>query len=190
MAADTPEQELDGDGLVVQKYAAKVLVVLPAEGFGDQILRYARSTLYNVHVGTTSVAARADDVVKGRLQDEFLVDEPLAGTSMEGYVGIVVAGGEGPCVLAEDPKVLELLREAGRDGKLVGAWGNALAALVRAGLVKGRRVTGDASLRAEVSRAGGSFTGREIEVAKNVVTARDEGAGTRFGQALAEVVRI
>ena len=49
------EQELDEDGLIVQKYHAKVLVVMPPEGFGDQILRYARSSLYNVHVGSTSV---------------------------------------------------------------------------------------------------------------------------------------
>jgi hypothetical protein len=41
-----------------------------------------------------------------------------------------------------------------------------------------------------VRRAGGRYTGRETEVSGNVITARDEGAGMRFGKALAEVVRI
>jgi len=33
-------------------------------------------------------------------------------------------------------------------------------------------------------------TGREIETSGHIITARDEGAGMRFGQALAERVRI
>ena len=31
------DQELDEDGLVVQQYDSTVLVVLPAEGFGEQL---------------------------------------------------------------------------------------------------------------------------------------------------------
>ena len=92
MAHDAPEQELDEDGLAVRKYLSRVLVVLPPEGFGDQILRYARSSLYNVHVGTVSAAADPDKAVKGRLQDEFLVDEGIAGQDMSRYSGILALG--------------------------------------------------------------------------------------------------
>ena len=92
--------------------------------------------------------------------------------------------------MAEDAKVQDLLRAADRDGKLIAGWGDALAALARAGVVKGHKVTGDARFEPLVVDAGGKFTGREIVVSKHLVTARDEGAGIRFGQALAEVVRI
>jgi putative intracellular protease/amidase len=186
----TAEEELDEDGLVVQKYSSTVLVVLPPTGFGEQILRYARSSLYNVHVGTWSVSSLDDDVVKGRLQDEFMVDAPLAGAVMADYSGILIAGGEGECLLAREARVLELLREAARDEKLIGAWGNGLEALLRAEVVRGRRLTGPVELADAVRRAGGRYTGRETEVSGNVITARDEGAGMRFGKALAEVVRI
>ena len=37
-----------------------VLVVVPPSEFGDESLRYARSSLSNVHVGTRSVSTRAD----------------------------------------------------------------------------------------------------------------------------------
>ena len=190
MAHDAPEQELDEDGLAVRKYDSQVLVVLPKKGFGDQILRYTRSSLYNVHVGTWSTSSAEGGLVVGRLQDEFVVDQSLSEVTLEAYSGIVVAGNEGDCELAQDAKILDLVREADRAGKLIGTWGNALAVLVRAGVVRGRRVTGDGSLREEVSKAGGRYTGREIEVSKNLVTARDEGAGMRFGQALVEAVRI
>ena len=188
--ADAKDQELDEDGLVVQKYNSKVLVVMPPEGFGDQILRYARSSLYNVHVGTTSVACDAEAEVTGRLQDSFLVDEGLDGQSMDSYSGVLVVGCEGENPLAGEPRVLELIRAADRDGKLIATWGNGLAALARAGVVRGRKVTGAAACRQEAVAAGARFSGREVVVAEHLVTARDEGAGMRFGQALVDLVRI
>jgi len=188
--ADTKEQELDEDGLVVQKYESVVLCVLPQEGFGDQILRYARSALYNVHVGTWSVSMAPDEPVTGRLQDEFLVDAGVASADMSRYSGILIAGSEGKSSLAEDAKTLQLVRDAAAEGKLIAAWGNALEVLINAGVVKGKKVTGDRSLADAARKGGGKFTGRQVEIAGSIVTASDEGAGMRFGQALAELVRI
>ena len=187
---ESADQELDEDGLVVQKYTSMVLVVVPPEGYGDQTLRYARSSLYNVHVGTHSVSTVAEDLIKGRLQDEFMVDFALAEADMARYSGILIAGSDGPATLANDAKVLQLLREAHAAGKLIAGWGNALEVLARAGVVKGRRVTGSAEFEQLARENGAKYSGRQIEVSKNVVTARDEGAGMRFGQALAEIVRI
>ena len=62
-----PDAELDADGLVVQKYHSMVLVVVPAHDFGDECLRYARSSLYNVHVGTRVVSVQSQEAVRGRL---------------------------------------------------------------------------------------------------------------------------
>jgi putative intracellular protease/amidase len=184
------QDDLDEDGLVVQKYESIVLIVLPPEGFGDQILRYARSCLYNVRVGSHSVSTVTDEFVKGRLQDEFLVDYALADAAMDDYSGILIAGGEGTPTLSENGKVLDLVRAADRDGKLIAGWGDAALTFARAGVVKGRKVTGDSRYADAVTQAGGKFTGRQVEANKNFITASDEGAGMRFGQALAEVVRI
>ena len=73
---------------------------------------------------------------------------------------------------------------------MVATWGNGLAALTRAGVVRGRKVTGSDSCKDEALKAGARFSGREVVVASHLVTARDEGAGMRFGQALADKVRI
>jgi len=188
--SESEEQELDEDGLVIQKYDSTVLVVLPAKGFGEQILRYARSSLYNVHVGTYSVCTVTDELIEGRLQDEFMVDGPLSEASMESYSGILVAGSEGASGLAQDPQVLALVKAAHADGKLVAGWGDAVEVLAQAGVVKGSRVTGAATYKGLVEQQGGKYSGREIQASGNIITARDEGAGMRFGQALAERVRI
>lgn len=192
MAQAKPDQdaELDEDGIVVQKHRSMVLVVVPAQDFGDESLRYARSSLHNVHVGTRVVSTTYDQEVKGRLQDEFLVDGLLADESMAAYSGLLFAGGEGAAHLADDPDAVRLAREAAQAGKLLAAWGHGVEILARAGVLKGVKVTGDPSVRDAVERAGGKYTGRQLEKRGAVVTARDEAVGMRFGKALAEVVGI
>ena len=189
MAADT-EQELDEDGLVIQKYDSVVLVIVPPEKFGEQTLRYARSSLYNIHVGTRSVSGATDGLVKGRLQDEFQVDGELAEAAMGDYAGVIVVGCDGPHPYVTDAHCHGLLRAADSAGKLIGAWGNALAVLSAAGVVKGCKVTGRVDLKDAAEAAGGKYTGRETEISGHLVTSRDESAGMRFGQALAKVVRV
>lgn len=183
-------QELDADGLPIQTYISTVLVVVPSKDFGEQALRYARSCLHNVHVGTRSVSTEYDEMVKGRLQDEFLVDGKIAGVSLDGYSGVIFAGGKGALELAENADALRLAREAQAGGKLIGAYGEALAVLVRAGVVKGKKVTGSKQFADDVKRAGGKYQTAQLVTSGTLVTALDESAGMRFGKALAAVVEI
>ena len=185
-----PDAELDADGLVVQKYRSMVLVVVPARDFGDECLRYARSSLYNVHVGTRVVSVQSAVAVHGRLQDEFLVEGTLAEEDTETYSGVVFAGGEGALDLARNEDALRLARGAARAGKLIGAWGHAVAVLGAAGLLKGRRVTGHPSIRDGLRQNGAKVSTRQVEVDGNLVTGIDESSGMRFGKALATLVGI
>ena len=187
---DDADPTLDEDGIQIKTYVSQVLIVVPTKDFGEQALRYARSCLLNVHVGTRSVSPQFDEMVVGRLQDEFLVDQPLAGISLDGYSGVIFSGGGGALELAGDQDAQRLAREAVRDGKLIGAFGEALAVLVNAGVVKGQRVTGPRAMQADVKRAGGKYTSRQVVTSGKLVTAIDESAGMRFGKALAAVVDI
>lgn len=184
------DEEKDEHGLTVQKYTSRVLVVVPSSGFSEETLRHARSSLFNVHVGTWCVSSRADETITGRLQDLFLVDGPLSEVDFDDFSGVVLVAGTGDAELAQDPAVLELVRAARRDGKLLAAWGTSVAVLLRAGVAKGLKLTGARSLADDVRRAGARYTGVEVQRDGTVVTARDESAGLRFGKALAQVVAI
>ena len=184
------EPEKDADGLVVQKYTSLVLVVVPPRDYGDQALRHARSSLYNVHVGTHSVSTNPYDLIKGRLQDEFMVDGDIAAARMDGYSGVVFIGGEGALELVENPDAQRIAREAAAADKMIGAWGHAVAILARAGILKGKRVTCDPSVKDAVVAAGAKWSGRQLERDENLVTAADEAVGMRFGKTLAQIVGI
>lgn len=187
---DTAKTELDEHGLVVHRYTSTVLVVVPPSGYSETTLRYARSALFNVHVGTRVVSSQDGAFLRGELQDEFQVDGSLAQETLEPYSGLILCGGRGAAWLAEQPDVLRLAREAHQQDKLIGAWGIATGALARAGVVKKKRVTGDPSLRGALEDAGARFRGTQVERDGKLVTGLDDAAGFRFAKALVQVVGI
>jgi protease I len=184
------EGEKDADGLVIQKYTSMVLVVVPPVDFAEQTLRHARSSLYNVHVGTYSVSTNAKDLIKGRLQDEFMTDGDISAVNMADYSGVVFVGGEGAAQLFDDADAQRLAREARAAEKMIGAWGHAVGILAKAGILKGRRVTGAPEIAELLVKNGAKYTGRQLERDGLLVTAADEAVGIRFGKTLAQIVGI
>jgi len=187
---DNEATNVDADGIQIQSYTAMVLVVVPPTNFDEQTLRQARSSLYNVHVGTYSVSSETEDMVTGRLQDEFLADGALKDAKLEDYAGVVFVGGEGATALADDPDAIRLAREAAAADKLIGAWGHSVAVLAKAGVIKGKKITGDPEIADLVKQAGGKFTGRQIEQAGKIATSQDAAVALRFGKLLAQIVAI
>lgn len=190
MSKKEAKAELDAQGLVIHTYLSTVLVVVPPSGFDEVTMRYARSALFNVHVGTRVVTAQDGAFVKGDLQDELQVDASLAEQRMDEYSGLILCGGQAAGWHAEQADVLRLAREAAAQDKLIAAWGLALGALAKAGVVKRKRVTGERSLKGALEAAGARYTGTQVERDGKLVTALDDAAGFRFGKALVQVVRI
>jgi putative intracellular protease/amidase len=188
--AGSGEAEKDADGLVIQKYTSMVLIVVPPADYAEQTLRHARSSLYNVHVGTSSVSTNTKDLIKGRLQDEFMVDGDISGAKMDGFSGVVFVGGEGAVALFDNSDAQRLAREALAQGKMIGAWGHAVGILAKAGILKGRRVTGALEIAQLLVQSGAKYSGRQLERDGDLVTAADEAVGIRFGKTLAQIVGI
>lgn len=186
----TADENLDEDGLVIQKYEHMVLVVVPSEGYSEETLRYARSALLGVHVGTRTVSNEADETIMGRLQDEFLADGPLEGESMDDYAGLILVDGGPDSAMLSDPAVLALAKAAHSQQKLLAAWGHSVKVLAAVRAVNARRVTGADAVKADVKRGGGKFTGTEWERDGHIVTARDDSAGFRLGKAMVQVIAL
>lgn len=184
------KEQLDEHGLVVHRYTSSVLVVVPPAGFAETTLRYVRSALFNVHVGTRVVSSQDGAFLRGELQDEFQADGGLESERMEPHSGLVLCGGAGAHWLAESADVQRLVREAQAQDKLIGAWGLAVLALAKAGVARRRRVTGERAARSALEAAGARYTGTQVEVDGKLVTGLDDAAGFRFGKALVQVVRI
>jgi protease I len=184
------ETELDEHGLVIHRYESTILVVVPAGGYAETTLRYARSALFNVHVGTFAVSSNDEDLIVGELQDEFQADGNISEASMGDYAGLLVAGGPGAVEMAENADARRLASEAQAQGKLIGAWGEGTGLLAAAGVVSKKKVTGHPAMKKALEAAGARYTGTQVQKDGKLVTAYDDAAGFRFGKALVQIVAI
>ncbi len=188
--AATSDAELDEHGLVIHRYESTILVLVPANGYAETTLRYARSALFNVHVGTTTVSSNDEDLIVGDMQDELQADGKLSEAKMEDHAGVLVVGGPGSLEMAENPDARRLVAEAAAQDKLIGAWGQGVSLLAAAGVVAKKKVTGDPAAKSALEKAGARYTGTQLQRDGKLVTAFDDAAGFRFGKALVQVVAI
>ena len=103
------------------------------------------------------------------------------------YVAVIFVGGHGARQYWDDPRALAIAREAHGAGAIVGASRQAVVVLARAGLLGGRRATTLASQADEVERAGGRYTGAEVEVDDGVVTLRNSRRVFRFARTIRDL---
>jgi protein deglycase len=105
------------------------------------------------------------------------------------YDGIIFPGGrKNAMALAAHPKVVDLAQKHCRAGKLVAAICAAPSHVLgeAAGLLKGKRATGDPSFNEKLSASGAIITGDVVTVDGNIITAMGPGAALPFALQLAE----
>jgi protease I len=92
--------------------------------------------------------------------------------SAEEFDGLVVPGGYAPDILRRFPEVLRLVKEADRQGRVLGAICHAGWVLCSAGVLRGRTVTCFSAIKDDVVNAGATYVDREVVRDRNLVTSR------------------
>ncbi|HET6203475.1 MAG TPA: DJ-1/PfpI family protein [Planctomycetota bacterium] len=156
----------------------RALLLLPQEGFDDETYRHVRAYLGNRGV-EARVASGALSLAKGERVDETAPDLALDAVDPASFDAAIVIGGEGGASLADDPRAHRILRGVAEKGGVVGAAGSGVLVLARAGLLKGKKVTGDASQIGQLVESGARWKGGEVVTDGRCVTA-GPGAGLRF----------
>ncbi|PIQ83197.1 MAG: protease [Candidatus Omnitrophica bacterium CG11_big_fil_rev_8_21_14_0_20_63_9] len=88
------------------------------------------------------------------------------------FDGIIVPGGYAPDLLRRHPAVLQLVREASQQGKVIGAICHAGWVLCSADVLRGKTVTCFSAIRDDVVNAGATFVDREVVRDGNLITSR------------------
>ncbi len=102
-----------------------------------------------------------------------------------GLDAVIIPGGNSTAALQSDTMVLTLLMEMQEAGKPIGAVGNGAMVLASAGLVDGKRVTGDFRIKRALEEYGATFFGQGLVVDRNVVTSQSEKNLPHFVEAIA-----
>lgn len=86
--------------------------------------------------------------------------------------GVVIPGGYAPDRMRRHPAMVELVRRAGAEGKVVAAICHAGWMLCSAGIVRGRRATCFFGIKDDLINAGADYVDREVVRDGNLITSR------------------
>ena len=160
----------------MQDIKGKRIAVLATDGFEqselEQPVAHLRAAGAEVHV----VSLKPGEIRGWQGKDwgrAVPVDAVLSEVSATDYDAIVLPGGQiNPDLLRVEPEAIAFLKEFWTDGKVVGAICHAPWLLVEAGIVKGRKVTSYASIKTDVTNAGGLWEDSQVVTDKGLVTSR------------------
>jgi len=88
------------------------------------------------------------------------------------YDAVIVPGGYSPDHMRRSPALVDFLRQAFKEGKVIAAICHGPWMLASIGAVGGRRVTGFYSIKDDLVNAGGEFVDREVVSDGNIITSR------------------
>ncbi len=164
-----------------------VLMIVAYEMFRDEEYDEPRRALERAGNQVT-VASSALGEATGRFGLKAPVDILVKDADMADYDAVVYIGGPGAREYFNDPAAHKLAKEAAAADKVIGAICIGPHTPAAAGVLTGKRATcfpdeGDA-----LRRYGATYTGADVEVDGNIVTANGPEAAKEFGEKLAEVL--
>ena len=104
------------------------------------------------------------------------------------YDGILIPGGWAPDKLRRFPKVLELVRELNKAGKLVGIICHAGWVLASAEILQGKKVTSTPGIKDDMIHAGAEWLDQPVVIDGNIVSARRPPDIPEYEKALVDVL--
>ena len=100
------------------------------------------------------------------------VDVQAEAVSAVEFDAVVVPGGYAPDMMRRSPAMVQLVREAHQQGKVVAAMCHAGWMLASADIVRGKTVTSWVSVKDDLVHAGATWVVREVVVDGNLITSR------------------
>lgn len=109
--------------------------------------------------------------------------------SADDFDGIIVPGGYAPDILRRFPAVIRFVKEANRQGKVLGAICHAGWVLCSADVLRGKTATCFSAIKDDVVNAGATYVDREVVRDGNLITARKPDDLPAFVRAIIEALR-
>jgi len=160
----------------------KTIGILVSGGFEDsqvvkaaQVLRQRQAEVVVIGLGDSVAMA-----VAGRHGSLLKPDLVLGSASPEKLDAIIIPGGDSVVRTRMDERALTLLLAMNNQEKPIGVISNGGAVVAAAGLVAGRRMTGDTAIQRELVEAGATYVEQTVVVDHNLVSARSVDDVTHF----------
>jgi protease I len=149
------------------------VAILAENQYEDHELWYPYYRLKEEGANVRIVGSGSSEVYKSKHGYEVKVDAKVDDVRGEQFDAVLVPGGWAPDYLRRYPKVIQFVREANREGKLIGAVCHGSSLLISAGILEGRTMTCFRSIKDDVINAGANYVDREVVIDGNLITSRE-----------------
>jgi len=154
------------------KLDGKRVAVLIEDDYQELEGWYPQLRLVEEGATVVVVGSGTKDSYVSKLGYPMDADKAAADVSADDFDAVVIPGGFAPDHMRLHEEMVGLVREAHDKGKLVAAICHAGWMLASAGIVDGRRITGYAPIRDDVSNAGAVWVDEEVVEDGNIITSR------------------
>jgi protease I len=169
------------------RLTGKRVIALVEEDFEDLELWYPVLRLREEGAEVV-VAGLGAETYHGKYGLPAEPDANVDDLDMRDFDAILVVGGWAPDKLRRSEKVLELVRSADADGKLLGVICHGGWVPASAGILKGRTMTCTPGIKDDVMNAGAEYVDEPVVVDGNLVTARRPPDLPAYGAALVDAL--
>lgn len=153
------------------KLEGKKLVALLAEGFED--LEYWVTVMRLREEGAEVITVGPDlETVYGKNALSARADARPGDINAADLDGVVIPGGWAPDKLRRYPEILEIVRKAHEEGKIIGIICHGGLVAISAGIVDGVRATGSLGIKDDLENAGATWVDKPAFRDGNLVWGR------------------
>ena len=150
----------------------KRVAVLAEDNYQELELWYPLLRLREAGAETFVVGTGSAEQYKSKLGYPVRVDIAADRVRADEVDAVIIPGGYAPDRMRRYPAVLQLVRQAFEEGKVVAAICHAGWVLVSAGVLPGKTVTAVSDIKDDLINAGATYVDREVVRDGNLITAR------------------
>lgn len=174
-------------GAFAQLHEKKILMIIPLKNFWDMELTKLKEIFEQNGLVVTiasSVMKEAEGIFGTKINPDIVLNRVKASL----YDAIIFLGGEGAVQYWDDTHAHRLVKEAIKEGKVLGAISIAPIILANTKVLKGKRATVWPTLGKRLEWSGAIYTGNSVEVDGNIVTADRPDSAEEFAKSILSVV--
>lgn len=165
----------------------KILIAISPEGFRDEEFFETYSVMKNLGAAVTIASTSLADATSMQGK-KVRANISLISANAPDYNAVIFIGGTGLQKYFKDNAFLSLASQANQTSRLIGAIGTAPAILANAGVLDGKSATSFLTVQGHLITSGADYTGRDLEVSGNIVTAKDRNVAREFAMRIAELL--
>jgi protease I len=168
----------------------KTIAILAEDDFEDSELTIPMGGMKDAGARVVIVGSGSKEIYKGKRGNATIrVDTTADKVKLEDFDAVIIPGGHAPDKMRLHQSMVELVRKADEQGKVIAAICHGPQLLISAGIVRGRRVTSWPSIALDLENAGAEWVNEPVVQDGNLITSRKPADLPRFNKAIIEALR-